>query len=408
MNPIRKLFLLFLFVSIGLIKAFSQDYSRSQLPSLLQKSYFELNYGLIHYPFGQEQLEAGYVLQSPVVIPSAAFRITLWGYEFNKYLSGQLTYTQPVVWLNYGSISQNGNVIETLPSSRRVAINIGGITLKSTLPLGTKFSFFGEAGLNFVTRIGFKDMHDNPILKSANYATYMLGGGFKYRLNNSWALNLVANYTPKSNIYKQPPTTFVGAGVSYHLQKISAEQVKKTESKNYIRPKQWMQVGYTSNLMGYGVNNFIASKLHIFWSGWAEVQSGVHLTYQRNIFNGPKLFSLDWGLNASSWRTNKNKENFFTLAVFPVFRFNYWHAKNFDAYFFYSVAGPAFISKTILDNHKLGGHFLFQDNIGTGLFFGKNRTLNAEVRIGHYSNGNMHIYNDGVKIPLSLNFGYVL
>jgi len=216
----------------------------------------------------------------------------------------------------------------------------------------------------------------------------------------------MANYTPESNNYKQPATTFVGAGGSYHLQKVSSEQIKKTESKNYIRPKQWLQVGYTSNLLGYDVNNFIAGKMHIFWGGGAQVQSGMHLTYQRNIFNGPKFFSLDWGVNASAWKTNLNDEQFFTLSVFPVFRFNYWHAKGFDAYLFYSVAGPAFISKTILDNRKMGGHFLFQDNIGTGLFFGKNRNLNAEIRIGHYSNGNMHIYNDGVKIPLSLNFGY--
>ena len=387
------------------IQLYAQD-SRSQLPAILQKSYFELNYGLIHYPFGQEQLEAGYILESAVTIPAAAFRLTLLGYEFNKYLSGQLTYTQPVLWLSYGEISRNGSIIETTPTSRRVTHNIGGIILKPTLPLGSKFSLFGEVGLNFVTRIGFKDTHDNPILKSANYATYMLGGGFKYHINNSWAINLVANYTPESKIHNQPPTTFVGAGLTYHLQKISAEQIKKTDEKKYLRPKQWLQVGHTSNLLGYGVNNFISSKMRIFGGGWAEVENGVHITYQRNIFNGPKLFSLDWGINASSWKTKINNENFFTLSVFPVFRFNYWHAKKFDAYFYYSVAGPSYISKTQLENHKMGGHFLFQDNMGTGVFLGKNRKLNTEIRIGHYSNGNMHIYNDGVKIPLSLNVGY--
>jgi len=396
----------FLFVLVLSSHLGAQD-SRSQLPPILQKSFFELNYGLIQYPFGQEQLEAGYIMESPAVIPPAAFRLTLWGYEFNKYLSGQLTYTQPVVWLNYGQISNDGSLIETAPASRRVTLNMGGIILKPTLPLTSKFLLFGEVGLNFVTRIGFKDINGNPILKSANYATYMLGGGVKYSLNKSWGVNLVANYTPENTSRKQPTTTFFGAGLSYHLQRISDEQVRRTDEKEYIRPKQWLQVGYTSNLMGYGVNNFIAGKMKIFWGGWAEVQSGIHLSYQRNIFNGPTFFSLDWGINASGWKTKLNNEQFFTLSVFPVFRFNCLRTKNIDAYFFYSVAGPSYISKTELENHKLGGHFLFQDNIGVGFFAGKSKKLNTEIRIGHYSNGNMHIYNDGVKIPLSLNFGYV-
>ena len=400
----RTLFLFFILISNIFVSA--QD-TRSQLPAILHNSFFELNGGFVHNAFGQEQLEEGYMLQSAVIMPSAAFRVTLFGYEINKYLSAQLTYSQPAVWLKYDEISKNGMAVQTFPSSRRVTVNVGGITLKPTLPLSTKFSIFGETGFSFVRRVGFSDMQGNPILKSASYATYLLGGGVKYRLNNSFALNLLANYTPESNAHKQPSVTYVGAGVSYHLQKISDKQVKKTDAKNYIRPKQWLQAGYTSNLLGYGVNNFIADRMKIFWGGSAQVQSGIHLTYQRNIFNGPKFFSLDWGINASVWKTNLNNENFFTMSVFPVFRFNYWHAKRFDAYLFYSVAGPAFISKTLLDNSKMGGHFLFQDNMGTGLFLGKNRNVNVEVRIGHYSNGNIHIFNDGVKVPLSLNFGYV-
>jgi hypothetical protein len=70
------------------------------------------------------------------------------------------------------------------------------------------------------------------------------------------------------------------------------------------------------------------------------------------------------------------------------------------------VAGPTYISKTELDGKKLGAHFTFQDNMGTGVFFGENRNLNAEIRIGHYSNGNTHVNNDAVKIPLSFNVGY--
>ena len=43
--------------------------------------------------------------------------------------------------------------------------------------------------------------------------------------------------------------------------------------------------------------------------------------------------------------------------------------------------------------------------MGLGLFMGKNRKLNAEVNINHYSNGNLFPDNDGVKIPLTFMVG---
>ena len=54
----------------------------------------------------------------------------------------------------------------------------------------------------------------------------------------------------------------------------------------------------------------------------------------------------------------------------------------------------------------MGGKFTFMDNMGTGAFFGPKRNLNAELKIGHYSNGNTFPDNEAVKIPLSLNLGY--
>jgi len=60
----------------------------------------------------------------------------------------------------------------------------------------------------------------------------------------------------------------------------------------------------------------------------------------------------------------------------------------------------------MVDGKDLGEHFTFIDNMGTGLFFGERRNLNAEIEIGHYSNGDIFPGNEGVKIPLSLNIGF--
>jgi hypothetical protein len=77
-----------------------------------------------------------------------------------------------------------------------------------------------------------------------------------------------------------------------------------------------------------------------------------------------------------------------------------------DYYFYYSVAGPTYISKTLLDGEETGRHFTFQDLIGIGSFVGPGRRLNAEINIGHFSNGNIFPYNAGVKVPLTFCFGY--
>ena len=55
----------------------------------------------------------------------------------------------------------------------------------------------------------------------------------------------------------------------------------------------------------------------------------------------------------------------------------------------------------------MGANFTFMDNMGTGIFFGEKRNLNMELKIGHYSNGNVFTDNEAVKIPLSLQLGYV-
>ncbi len=405
MRIITISFLLILFVSIFGLQA--QD-DRAQIPHILQKSYFEVNVGYINYGFSEQHLEAGYMLNS-VTVPHLAARLVLFGYDFNPYLSAQITYMRPVFWVGYKYSKPDVNNLssETVLGSGGVRMNVGGLTLKPRLPLSDKFSIYGEAGLGIITRQGFKDADKNPVITDTSYPTVLLGLGLKYHLDNKWALQLCANYSPDNKDVKQPATSFLGTGFSYNFRPFTPEKLKKTAELGYIHPKQWLQIGFTSNLLGYGVNNAVSSKyLPIFWGGHAEVKKGITMNYQRNIFHGPKVFALDWGINASAWQTNVKNENFFTLSIFPVFRLNFLHAKNFDAYFYYSVAAPTYISKTLLDGHKMGGKFTFMDNMGTGAFFGPKRNLNAEIKIGHYSNGNTFADNEAVKIPLSLNLGY--
>lgn len=402
-----RYFFSFLLLSISSYLVAQDD--RAQIPDVLQNAYFEVNVGYINYPFGQLQLENGYTLAGAVDVPHAAARLVLAGYNFNKYLAAQITYMRPVVWVKY-RYTADGDLTGDV-HSHMVWTNVGGLTLKPQLPLGEHFSVYGEGGLGIITRHGFNDAAGNAVVTNANYPTFLFGAGVKYHINDRWALQLCSNYSPASDKYKQPYTAFVGTGFSYSLKPFSAKYMERASESKTIHPKQWLQVGYSTNALGYGINNALASA-SLFWGGEAEVQEGISLNYQRNVFHRIKVFALDWGVNVSSWQTKGEvgndfeKQKFFTLSVFPVLRLNYLHAKAFDAYFYYTVAAPTYISKTNLDGHDMGAHFTFMDNMGTGIFFGKERNLNAELKIGHYSNGNVFPANDAVKVPLIFNIGY--
>ncbi len=390
------IFIAFLFLTLP---AVSQD-ERAQLPLLLRKSYTEVNIGSINYPFTAQQLEPGFNFES-VTVPHVAVRLVLFGYDINKYLSAQITYMRPVLWVKY---RYSANDVFTTNS---VWMNVAGLTLKPQLPLGKHFAIYGEGGLGIITRHGFEYWDGTTVVKDANYATFLFGAGLKYNINRHWALQAILSYSPANKKANQPYTTFFSPGFCYHLLPRTEEHLKKVAAAGRFFPKQMMRIGLTSNILGYGVNNFLSEgKIPVFWGGYAEVNNGMSWTYQRNVYHGAKVFSLDWGTNFCLWETNKYHNGFFTLSVFPVFRFNYLHTKMVDCYFYYSVAGPAYISGTLLDGFLMGQNFTFQDTMGTGIFVGKQRRFNADLKIGHYSNGNLFTENDAVKVPLTVELGY--
>ena len=184
---------LFFFRSI-----YAQD-ERAQFPSVLNNFYFEVNTGYINYPFTAFTAEPGYVING-IKIPHMALRIIPIGYDFNKYLSAQIAYMRPVLWVHFiYSFSPTEMELE-----RAVWMNISSITLKPKLPLNDRFSLFGETGMAIVTRNGFEDHAGNPVVSNANYAALIAGGGIKYHVNNRWDLALSMVWSPENTKEKQP------------------------------------------------------------------------------------------------------------------------------------------------------------------------------------------------------------
>ena len=77
-----------------------------------------------------------------------------------------------------------------------------------------------------------------------------------------------------------------------------------------------------------------------------------------------------------------------------------------DFYFSYSAAGPTILTRRVIDHINLSNHFIFQDLMGFGACFGKDKNIDMNIKIGHYSNGNLFPTNPGVDVPITLSAGY--
>jgi hypothetical protein len=369
-----------------------------QYPPGLKHSYFGINVGYINYPFSASQLEPGYIVSS-ITVPHVGVRLVLYGAKLTKNLSARITYMRPVQWVKYHNLNGTG-------SSHSVWMNIAGLTLNGEFPMGEKFGFSAEAGLGIITRNGFEDS-GHPVVKNACYGTGLFGGALHYYLNKKWDFQLSTAWSPKNDAVKQPHTIFAGLGFNYRLEPIGEEKIKKNADKARFFPRQWVAIGYSLPGLGYGANNFVSKGvIPVFWGGTVHIHQGLTVMYQRNIYHGPKAFSFDWSIHAGYWTTRNLSDHFLTVSLNPIFRFTWVRTKLADLFFEYSVAGPTFISKIVLDGFETGRSFTFHDFMGIGTIAGKKRNVYGGLRIAHYSNGNIFPQNEGLMIPLSFQLGY--
>ena len=374
------------------VHASAQD-DRREYPFLLSKGFVELNVGHITYPFSQAELEPGHTAES-VDVPSLAVRLSF-GYRFNDYVSTQLSYMRPARWVRYTNIDGDR-------SSHSVWMNVTGVTVTSRVPVKGPLSVHGEGGLGFVTRHG-TDINGAAAVKDAVYPSVLLGGGVEYRLNREWGLTMTTVYSPARPSPPQPRTVFYSGGLTYRIDPLPSSRPAPDADAGYIFPKHLIQAAYVTNALGYGANTFMSP---VFWQGGVEVRRGLALQYQRNVFHTKKVFSLDWGTSVAYKTSRQDGDGFLTVSIFPMFRFTAIRTKGADVYGSYSLAGPTFISKVVIDGEDTGKRFTLQDLVGVGIFAGKNRHMNVEVRIGHHSNGNLFPQNVGIKVPLTFSVGY--
>ena len=373
----------------------ASDDRRTQYPPFMINSYFTVNFGSIRYIFSGDQLAPGFRAES-IDIPHLAARIDLFGHHFTKNLSMQVTYMRPARYVVYHNVNGDGE-------SRQISTAYGGLTLVWESALNQHVSAYGEGGWGVTSRSGF-DINGTTALQAAHFGAGLLGAGLAYHATPNVDLMLGATYSPGRKSFNQPSTRLYSAGLRYHMRPLPANEVEENRSA-YWFPLNVARLGYTTNLTGYGVNDFFSRTVPIFWGGNVNTRRGFTLDYQRNMFHTRKVFAFDLGASASYWNSDGNREIFRTLSVYPLLRFFLGRTETADMYFSYSLAGPTFLSRTVIDGLETGERFTFQDFISVGAFLGKSRRMNVELGVKHYSNGNMFTKNAGIKVPMTLSLG---
>jgi lipid A 3-O-deacylase PagL/OmpA family protein len=370
--------------------------TRTQYPAFLMDSYFGFSLGYINYDFSGRQLEPGFSAET-VQVPHVAGRVVLFGHQFNKFLSAQLTYMRPVVYVSYKNV--NGD-----QAGHHLFTHFGGVTLKPELPVTPAVSVYAEAGLGVTSRRRLA-VGDAVAVEEAIFPSVLFGGGLEYHVNLAWDLTAGLTYSAGRERDNQPGTIFLSGGFQYNLRPLPADRVEANRQTDAIFPAHLIQIEYTTGV-GYGVNDLFSKKVPIFWGGSVKVARGIAVHYDRNVFHTRRLFSLDLGTSVSYWRSRDERDQFATLSVYPLLRFTVLRAKPADFYVCYSLVGPTYVSKQVLDSRDTGNSFTFQDFMGIGAFIGKNRHLSAGLKINHYSNGNIFTRNAGIKVPLTVGVGY--
>ena len=403
MKKIIKIFFFFIITSA----LYSQEYlkSKAQTSSFLSKSYFSTNFGGILYPFSNDNLIEGY--ETNTFSKNYLSGRLLLGYKITPDLALQFGTLRPVSWFKYDDINGIGYF-------RSVWINAWSLSLKRNIKLHKKLSIFGELGIANVTRVGFS-INDKIIYPDAHFASLIYGFGFNYKLNKKWRLNLNGTFLPKSIKENQPSISQITFGFEYHINKLKESQVEKHENNSYFFPKNTIQVSYGNSKIGFGTNRFFGMSLKvgdfesfgipIFWVGAVKAAHSFSITYQRLAYRTEKKFSLDWGVSITAFQTEATKENVLAFSIFPTMRFYLMRRKHFDMYANYAAIGPTILNTKNLDKLNTGPKITYQDTMGLGVFFGEKRFYNAELRIMHYSNGNIFPQNSGVAIAIQFTIG---
>lgn len=114
---------------------------------------------------------------------------------------------------------------------------------------------------------------------------------------------------------------------------------------------------------------------------------------------------FDGGLTHFWVTSHTHHKNLFILSAAPVIRYLFKQRGCLTPYLDLSV-GLSYLNQTRFEKRNLGMHFSFQDRLGVGVLFGRERAFALGLTAIHYSNANLAAHNSGVSVPLMLDLAW--
>jgi hypothetical protein len=372
--------------------------TRTQYPAFLRDSFFAMMGGWVDDPFSSRQLQPGYRVDA-VSLHAPAIGFVLFGHEFNRYFSAQVAYRRPIKYVEYVDINGTG-------ISHSVWTTFGHFTASARAPLHERLWLYGETGLGITSRSGFA-IDGAQVVNDERVTSIVFGGGVEYHASPSWDFLFGTLYVPADAAHNEPGALFTSGGFRYTMRALPPDEVARNAVAGWVFPVQAVQVQYAGGGVGLGLTHVFSHDLPIFWNGNVHASGGLGARYERNVFHTRKVFALDLGVSASVWQSELERNRFAAFSGYPLLRFTLVRARTADFFVWYSLAGPTFISRSVIDSSTAGpNHFTFQDSIGAGMFVGRGRHVTISASITHYSNGNIFATNPGVATPLAIGIGY--
>lgn len=364
-------------------------------PAVFNNTWIEASIGFDNYGFTNSNLAPGFTAES-IDNTNLAARLLL-GHNFNPYLGATLSLMRGFLWTDFNNIN-NTDV------SKSVWNTLLGLTVRPMLPI-QKITLYGDFGMGLTSRHGF-DLDGQVVVSNASLLSPIIGGGLTYRLSTHFLLDWNTIYAFPNSSQNQPYTFYSGLGVIYLFQQSASASSHPINSDFF--PKNFLQFSYTSRDIIYidAAPYFSEGGIPLFYKGQIKFQEGALLQYERTIFHTAQYFSVSWGLSAGRWESQLNHQIFCTLSAYPELKFWFFRSQAADLYMTYSQIGPSYISQVYIDNKNTGKHFTFQDLIGFGAFLGESKRFDVNLKIVHFSNGNIFPNNPGLDVPVMLSLGY--
>ena len=260
------------------------DDTRTQYPAFMRDSYVSLRGGYIGYLFTATQLEPGFQAES-IERPRPAVRLDFFGHHFTKNLAAQVTYMRPGPVRRIQQHQRQERQSSGVERLRRADLRLG------TAADRPKLSAYVEGGYGVTSRSGIV-IDGKTALQPAHYGSALVGGGLAItgrRRSTSCSARPIRRAARRSSSRRRACTP---PALRYNMRALPAATVAENRDAGFLFPANIVRAGYSTNLLGYGVNDLFSKWVVIFWGGHVDTKQGGSIEYERNVFHTKKRFAV--------------------------------------------------------------------------------------------------------------------